>query len=74
MKYELVEFDNGKYGVRRRSVFLGTQYADFALVGEWHSRKSKHFPDCQVSQEYIARSLFRRLVQKPPKVKRVLNP
>jgi hypothetical protein len=53
MTYEIVEFRNKKFGIRRRSFFenlfnFGGLYFDFVRYIEyfWES-KSHHFKDCQ---------------------------
>ena len=43
---KIVKFKDGKYGVRRLTLF-GYKYKDFRVVPFWWSRNSRFFSDCR---------------------------
>ena len=59
MKIELVEFNNGKWGVRRSTMFgLMKDYLDLrADKTFWWEKGSRFFPDCMASEDR-ARAVF----------------
>lgn len=57
-RISLVKFTNGKWGIRRWSIFEGFEYRDFDPIysfGTWLSKTSAGFGDCQVSEEEARR-------------------
>jgi hypothetical protein len=67
MKYELLEFKNGKYGIRRRSFIqnlfnFGGIFFDFDSSSEYYwGLNSKHFKDCETSSLVKAEEIYQRL-------------
>lgn len=54
-KYELVQFDNGNYGIRRPAKYSegGFEYNDFSALSDrfWWPKNSKYFTkDCQTTE------------------------
>ena len=43
----IVEFSDGRYGIRKKFLFW-YMYADLVTPGYWWSRRSCYFPDCKV--------------------------
>ncbi len=71
MKYSVVFFENGLYGVRRNHWFSAPDYMDFRTVGTnyfWWEQNHRCFKDCFTTKTE-AFEIYKRLTMKVTEVK-----
>ncbi len=74
MKYEIVQFINGKFGIRRRFIIehllnIGGSYRDFnPTLYYWLKPNNKNFEDCQLETRKEAEDWFLRIKNKYEKI------
>jgi hypothetical protein len=51
MKTKICEFNNGKFGIERKSFLFGREYQDLKAPNFWWNQGDKFFADCMGTVE-----------------------